>query len=52
VDGGSLELALLVIEQGIVLPDEYKTTVFGGHWEKKRKKVYKDGVWREEGSGE
>jgi hypothetical protein len=39
-------------EQGIVLPDEYKTTVFGGHWEKKRKKVYKDGVWREEGSGE
>ena len=38
-------------EQGIVLPDEYKTTVFGGHWEKKRKKVYKDGVWREEQSG-
>ena len=26
--------------------------VFGGHWEKKRKKVYKDGVWREEGFGE
>jgi multimeric flavodoxin WrbA len=39
-------------EQGVVLPDEYKTTVFGGHWEKKRKKIYKDGVWREEGSGE
>ena len=39
-------------EHGIVLPDEYKTTVFGGHWEKKRKKIYEDGVWREEGSGD
>ncbi len=39
-------------QQGITLPDEYKTTVFGGHWEKKRKKIYKEGVWREEGSGD
>lgn len=38
-------------EHGIVLPDEYKTTVFGGHWERKREKVFIDGVWREEESG-
>jgi len=34
-------------EQGIVLPDEYKTTVFGGHWERKKEKVFVDGVWRD-----
>jgi hypothetical protein len=39
-------------QQGVTLPDDYKTTVFGGHWEKKRKKVYVDGVWREAGSGD
>jgi len=39
-------------EHGIVLPDEYKTTVFGGHWERKRKKVFTDGVWREAGDGD
>ena len=38
-------------EHGIVLPDEYKTTVFGGHWERKKKKVYIDGVWRDKQSG-
>lgn len=38
-------------EHGIVLPDEYKTTVFGGHWERKREKKLIDGVWREKESG-
>jgi len=38
-------------EQGIVLPDEYKTTVFGGHWERGKDKVYTDGVWRDKESG-
>ncbi|HUU64276.1 MAG TPA: flavodoxin family protein [Dehalococcoidia bacterium] len=38
-------------QHGIVLPDEYKTTVFGGHWEKGKEKVYIDGVWRDKGSG-
>ncbi len=38
-------------EQGIILPDEYKTTVFGGHWERGKDKVYTDGVWRDKESG-
>ncbi len=38
-------------EHGIVLPDKYKTTVFGGHWETPREKVFIDGVWMEKESG-
>jgi hypothetical protein len=38
-------------EQCIILPDEYKTTVFGGHWERGKDKVYTDGVWRDKENG-
>jgi len=38
-------------EHGIVLPKQYQTTIFGGHWEIPREKVFIDGVWREKESG-
>lgn len=34
-------------KNGAVLPDEYRTTFFGGHWEHSKKKVFVNGVWRD-----
>ncbi|MBM3143036.1 MAG: flavodoxin family protein [Chloroflexi bacterium] len=34
-------------QHGIVLPEQYRTTPTGGHWERPREKVLVEGVWRE-----
>ena len=34
-------------QNGVVLPEQYRTTITGGHWEVPREKVFVEGVWRE-----
>jgi len=34
-------------QHGIVLPEQYRATPTGGHWERSREKVLVEGVWRE-----
>ena len=45
-----LELTRMIkyaTQNGVVLPDQYRTTITGGHVEVPREKVFVDGVWRE-----
>jgi len=35
-------------QHGVVLPEQYRTTVTGGHWDSTREKLLAEGVWREQ----